>query len=93
MQSGLDRSEWAIIKFNNDVQYYVKELVREFGCFIGDIYRLIKCFIEYRLYGEIVNVSLKVRLKVGIQVFRRIIMLGYFKVNVIINISFVKLFI
>lgn len=92
MQSGSDRSEWAIIKSNNDAQHYAKELARELGCPTGDTYRLTKCLTEHRSYGEIVNASSKVRLKVGIQVFRRIIMLGYPKVNVITNISFVKFF-
>lgn len=87
MQSGSDRSEWAIIKSNNDAQHYAKELARELGCPTGDTYRLTKCLTEHRSYGEIVNASSKVRLKVGIQVFRRIIMLGYPKVNVITNID------
>lgn len=65
MQSGSDRSEWAIIKSNNDALHYAKELARELGCPTGDTYRLTKCLTEHRSYGEIVNASSKVRLKPG----------------------------
>ncbi|XP_061173195.1 acetylcholinesterase-like [Saccostrea echinata] len=65
MQSGSDRSEWAIIKTNNDAQYYAQELARELGCPTGDMFRLTQCLREHRSYGEIVNASSKVRLRPG----------------------------
>ncbi|XP_062582093.1 acetylcholinesterase-like isoform X1 [Saccostrea cucullata] len=65
MQSGSDRSEWAIIKTNNDAQYYAQELARELGCPTGDMFRLTQCLREHRSFGEIVNASSKVRLRPG----------------------------
>ena len=66
MQSGSDRSEWAIIKSNNDAKHYAQELARELGCPTGDMFRLTKCLTEHRSFGEIVNASSKVRLRVSI---------------------------
>jgi carboxylesterase type B len=65
MQSGSDRSEWAIIKSTSDAQRYAVDLADELGCPTGDMFRLTQCLREYRSYGEIVNASSKVRLKVS----------------------------
>lgn len=71
MQSGSDRSEWAIIKSTSDAQSYAVELANELGCPTGDMFRLTQCLREHRSYGEIVNASSKVRLKVGLRrIFR-----------------------
>ena len=65
MQSGSDRSEWAVIEKQADAKYYAQELAREIGCPTGDMFRLVQCLQLYRTDMEIVNASTKIRLKVG----------------------------
>lgn len=64
MQSGSDRSEWAIIKSNEDAKSYAIDLAMEVGCPTGDMARLVNCLQVSRTEDEIVNASSLVRLKV-----------------------------
>lgn len=62
MQSGSDRSEWAIVKSNDDARSYAIDLAMEIGCPTGDMARLINCLQVSRTADEIVNASSLVRL-------------------------------
>ena len=64
MQSGSDRSEWAIIKSNEDARSYAIDLAMEIGCPTGDMSRLVNCLQVSRTADEIVNASSLIRLKV-----------------------------
>lgn len=92
MQSGSDRSEWAIIKSNNDAKHYAQELARELGCPTGDMFRLTKCLTEHRSFGEIVNASSKVRLRVSITHSSRLLIWTYPCIDKIMKIKSLWMF-
>ena len=64
MMSGSDRCQWSHIPDINDAKQYAQNLARELGCPSNDNQRLVTCMQLYRTADEIVNASVRVRVKV-----------------------------